>query len=151
MHGFSRLSVFFLAMALLVTATPAAWAREMVAAKVEELNMRSGPGTRYEATWTVARGYPFQVIKRKGNWLQVRDFENDRAWVYRPMTNKTPHRVVKSNVLNLRRSPSTSAAVVMKAGYGDVLRTLAQRGTWTKVRHQGGTVGWVATRLSWGW
>jgi len=151
MNGFNRLSVFLVAMALLVTATPAAWAREMVASNVKTLNMRSGPGTRYAADWTVTRGYPFQVLKRKGNWLQVRDFENDRAWVYRPMTDKQPHRVVKSDVLNLRRSPSTHAAVVMKAVYGDVLRTLVQRGKWTKVRHDSGKVGWVATRLTWGW
>ncbi len=151
MNGISRLSVLLLALALLVTATPAAWAREMVASAARTLNMRTGPGLNHPANWTVTRGYPFQVIQRKGGWLQVRDFENDRAWISRSLTNKVPHRVVKSTTANLRSTPSTRARVVLKAGYGDVLRTLEQRGSWTKVRHEDGPVGWIATRLTWGW
>ena len=41
--------------------------------------------------------------------------------------------------------------LVGKAGYGEVLRTLARRGDWIRVRSEGGVVGWVARRLTWGW
>ena len=38
-----------------------------------------------------------------------------------------------------------------RAVYGDVLRTLERRGDWVKVRHEGGTTGWVLKRSLWGW
>ena len=123
----------------------------MVSAKQDELNMRSGPGTRHAAQWTVSKGYPLKVLAQRGKWLQVSDFENDKAWVYRPMTNGTPHHVVKSQVANLRRSPSTRSPVVARMEYGDVLRTLSRRGDWVQVGTTAGRTGWVPRRLVWGW
>jgi len=134
------------ALAPAVAATP-----KMVSAAVEELNLRSGPGNRYAAQWMVSKGYPMQVLAVRGKWFQVRDFENDKAWVYRPMTNTTPHHVVKSKVANLRRSPTTHSAVVARLGYGDVLRTLGRQGDWVRVKLANGRSGWIARRLVWGW
>ena len=129
----SRLPALLLAFVLSWMALPFAFAaeRQMVSSAAKTLNMRTGPGQRYEAHWTVGKGYPFRVIGRKGDWLRVSDFENDKAWVYRPMTSRTPHHVVKAKVA--------------------VLRTLERRGDWVKVRHEGGGTGWVARRLVWGW
>ncbi|MGJ7555730.1 SH3 domain-containing protein [Variovorax sp. RB3P1] len=154
MFRFIRLPALLLAFALSWMALPSASAaqqQQMVSVAVKTLNMRTGPGPRHETHWTVNKGYPFKVIGRKGDWLHVSDFEGDKAWVFRRMTDKTPHHVVKARVANLRRSPSTRSPVVMKAGYGDVLRTLERRGDWLKVRHEDGATGWVSKRLTWGW
>ena len=149
---FTRLPALLLAFALSWMVLPAAFAApQMVSVAVETLNMRTGPGQRHEAHWTVGKGYPFRVIGRKGAWLNVRDFEGDKAWVFRAMTSKTPHHVVKVAVANLRKAPSTRSAIVMKAAYGDVLRTLARRGSWIKVKHEGGATGWISRKLLWGW
>lgn len=142
---------FLLAFLALLVATPLASAREMVSIAGGEVNMRSGPGTRYKPQWALARGYPLAVTARKGNWLKVRDFENDQGWVLRSLTNRTPHRIVKAPVANLRSAPSTRARIVAKAVYGDVLRTLENRGNWVKVRLKPGITGWMAKRLAWGW
>ncbi len=146
-----RLPAFFLVLLALLLAMPMAHAREMVSVAKGEVNMRSGPGTRYDIAWALSRGYPLSVVGRKGNWLKVRDFENDQGWVLRSMTGRTPHHVVKAKVANLRGTPGTRARIVGKALYGDVLRTLERRGDWVKVRHERGTTGWVARRLLWGW
>jgi SH3-like domain-containing protein len=149
-----RLSALLLAFALSWMALPSASAgqrQQMVSVAVKTLNMRTGPGPRYATHWTVSQGYPFKVIGRKGDWLHVSDFEGDKAWVFRSMTGKTPHRVVKAQAASLRRAPGARSPVVKKAGYGDVLRTLEQRGEWLKVRHEGGATGWVQKRLTWGW
>ncbi|QGW83235.1 SH3 domain-containing protein [Variovorax paradoxus] len=153
MFRFSRLFALLLAFFLAWMTLPSAFAagRQMVSSAVTTLNMRTGPGQRHEAHWTVGKGYPFRVIGRKGDWLRVSDFENDKAWVYGPMTSKTRHHVVKAKVAILRRSASTRSPVVKRARYGDVLRTLERRGDWVKVRHEGGATGWVARRLVWGW
>ncbi|WP_422085938.1 SH3 domain-containing protein [Variovorax sp.] len=155
MDRFSRWPALLLAFFLSWVAVPSVFAAapssQMVSAAVPTLNMRTGPGQRYETHWTVSKGYPFRVIGRKGDWLRVSDFENDKGWVYRPMTSKTPHHVVKAKVANLRRAPNARGPVVKKAGYGDVLRTIERRGDWIKVRHEGGATGWVQKRLTWGW
>mgnify|MGYP003583747992 CR=1 FL=1 len=153
MLRFSRLPALLLAFALSWMALPPANAAQtqMVSVAVKTLNMRTGPGQRYETHWTVTRGYPFRVIGKKGDWLRVSDFEGDKAWVFRPMTNKTPHHVVKAQSANLRRAPGARSPVVKKAGYGEGLRTLDRRGNWLKVQHEGGATGWVQRSLVWGW
>ncbi|MCD6681951.1 MAG: SH3 domain-containing protein [Burkholderiaceae bacterium] len=128
-----------------------AQSRQMVSVDRPEINMRTGPGTGHDSVWLLSRGYPLQVLGRKGKWLQVKDFENDRGWVYRPLTDRTPHFVVKTKVANIRKGPSTRTRIVGKAEYGDVLRTLAHKGDWAKIRDADGLVGWVARRLLWGW
>ena len=147
---------FFVSLLLLCglaapVAAPDAQAREMVSVDRPEINMRTGPGTGNESLWLLSRGYPLQVLGRRGQWLQVKDFENDKGWVYRPLTDRTPHYVVKSKVVNIRKGPSTKTGIVGKANYGDVLRTLAHKGDWAKIRDADGLVGWVARRLLWGW
>ncbi|VTU26218.1 SH3 domain-containing protein [Variovorax sp. RA8] len=148
-----RLPAFLLAfLTLLSFALPlAAQAREMVSAVRDEVNLRSGPGSRYDTAWIVSRGYPLEIVGRRGAWLRVRDFENDRAWVLSSRTKRTPHHIVTASAANLRSTPSTRGRIVGKARYGDVLRTLQRRGEWVKVRLARGTTGWVARRLLWGW
>ena len=140
-----------LSLVLLLLAIPMAYAREMVSVARGEVNMRSGPGPRHEVAWVLSRGYPLSVLGRKGSWIKVRDFENDRGWVLRSLTSRTPHHIVSANVVNLRGTPSSRSRIVGQARYGDVLRTLERRGEWVKVRHMRGTTGWVARRLLWGW
>lgn len=128
-----------------------ALARDMVSIKGSIVNMRSGPSTRSEALWELKRGYPLQVLKRKGNWLQVRDFENDRGWVARALTSRTPHYIVKASVANIRGGPGTRYRVVGKAERYDLLRTRGVKTGWVQVERSDGVKGWVAKRLLWGW
>ena len=127
------------------------FAAEMVSIKGSIVNMRSGPGTRTEALWELKKGYPLKVLKRKGSWLQVQDFENDRGWVSRKLTSKTAYHVVKSNTANIRSGPSTRYPIVGQAERGDVLRTRGKKSGWVKVQPQSGKSGWVSGKLVWGW
>lgn len=132
--------------------TADALAQRMVSVDRPEINMRDGPGTQHTALWSLVRGYPLEVLGRKGNWYRVRDFERDTGWVYRPLTStKKPHHIVKSKVANVRSGPGTRYRVIGKAVYGEVLRTLEKRDGWVKVSQSGGSSGWVARRLLWGW
>jgi SH3-like domain-containing protein len=123
----------------------------MVSIDRPTVNMRTGPGTEYPATWQLARGYPLTVVGRKGSWLRVRDFENDEGWVYRPLVGKKPYLVVRVKSLNVRSAPSTKARIVGKAEYGVVLQTLRRSQGWVQVRHETGLSGWVASKHVWGW
>lgn len=150
MTGIRRLPAFVLALLMLVP-MQAVQAREMVSIARPDVNLRTGPGTRHEVIWILGRGYPLEVLARKGQWLQVRDFESDEGWVHRSLTDRTPHVVLKAKVANIRSAPGTRSRIVGKASYGEVLRTLARRGDWIRIRSESGRVGWVARRLTWGW
>jgi SH3-like domain-containing protein len=136
---------------LLLLAAPQAVAQQMVSVAGEEVNLRSGPGTQHPAEWILSQGYPLKIVGRRGNWLEVRDFENDKGWIYRPLTSSTPYHVVKVKVANLRSQPTTRGRIIAKLVYGDALRTLERKSGWVKVQREGGLRGWVARRLLWGW
>ena len=139
------------ALSLALLAAPAAPAAEMVSVARPVINMRTGPGTGYEATWRLNRGYPLQVTARRGGWLKVRDFENDEGWVMGRLTGTSPHFIVKSKVANIRSGPGTRHRVLGQAEYGEVLRTVERRKGWARVRDGDGIVGWVSRTLLWGW
>lgn len=126
-------------------------AQEMVSIKGNTVNMRAGPSTNATILWELDKGYPLQVIKRQGSWLQVRDFENDRGWVARSLTNKVPHYVVKASVANVRRGPGTQHRIIGKAEQVELLRTRETKGRWVRVERSSGQSGWIAKSLLWGW
>ncbi len=148
-HVFPRL--LRLAPALLLAAAFNAQAQQMVSISRDTVNMRSGAGTKHEVLYELSKGYPLQVTGRQGAWLKVRDFEGDVGWVHQPMTDKTPHHVVKARVANIRSAPNTRASIVGKAERGEVLRTVEKRPDWVKVKQEDGEQGWVAKQLLWGW
>lgn len=128
---------------------------KMVSVARSKVNMRSGPGTHYPVIFELFSGYPLQVIKAKGNWLRVRDFENDTGWIYKPLTSRQPHLIVKKKIINIRKGPGIRNKIVGKAYYGVVFSTLKRIGSakdgWVQVKHSTGLVGWVKRSLLWGW
>ena len=137
--------------AVLALAVPHAAAQQMVSVSGEEVNMRSGPGTQHPADWILGRGYPLKVVGRRGDWLEVRDFENDKGWIYRRLTSTTAYHIVKGKIANMRSQPMTSSRIIGKVAYGDTLRTLERKSGWVMVQRDGGLRGWIARRLLWGW
>jgi SH3-like domain-containing protein len=129
----------------------AASAIEMVSVDRDVVNLRSGASTSAPVLFELGKGYPLEVTSRKGQWLKVRDFENDKGWIYRPMVGKKAHLVVKANVANVRSAPSTRSRILGKVQYGELLRTLEHRSKWVRVERESGSKGWVSRGLLWGW
>lgn len=126
-------------------------AQQMVSIQGHTVNLRAGPTKNAEVLWEVSRGYPLRVVARQGAWLQVQDFENDRAWVSRPLTAQVPHHIVKVPVANLRQGPGRQHKVVAKLPRYEVLRTRGKQPGWVRVERDTGERGWVAKPLLWGW
>ncbi len=128
---------------------------EMVAIAGEDINMRSAPGIDQPVEWKLGSGYPLEVVSKKGEWLQVKDFEGSTGWVHRKTTQKTPHVIVRANrgteeQINVRSEPNTRAEVVAKANYGVVFKVVGTQGTWIRVEHAQGVSGWIEGSLVWG-
>jgi SH3-like domain-containing protein len=128
-----------------------ALAQSMVSVRNETLNMREGPGTHHAVVWQLARGYPLEVIGRRNDWIQVRDFEGDTGWVMRSLTTSTPHHVIKVDKAHLRAGPGTRHRSKGLMVYGETVRTLRKRDQWVEVQHPKLGRGWVSRSLVWGW
>ncbi len=140
---------------LFVFQTQAAIA-EMVSIVGNDINMRSGPGTRYKVLWKLGSGFPLKVLRRKGSWIRVQDFEGTIGWVNKHVVCRTPHMIVKVHRksrkrINVRSGPGTRNRIVAKAHYGVVFKTLKKKNGWVKVHHQKGVTGWVKRSLLWGY
>ncbi len=121
----------------------------------EKVQLRTGPGTNYQAKWEYGKGYPLKILTTKGKWYKVKDFENDTGWVYKNLVNRTPHMIVKVNKgknkkINIRSGPGTKYKVVGQAYYGVVFETVKQNAGWAQVKHESGLKGWIKRSLLWG-
>lgn len=129
---------------------------EMLSVKGDKINIRSGPGIKYPAKWEYGSGFPVQVIQKKGSWIKIKDFENDKGWIHRSLLVDTPKMIVKANRnidknINIRLKPSTNADIVGRAYYGVVFSTLEKKPGWVKVEHDSGLTGWISKSLLWGY
>jgi SH3-like domain-containing protein len=137
-------------LALSLCAAATAHAQEMVSIAGSTVNMRDAPSLDSTVLWELQRGYPLQVTERRGDWLAVKDFEDDTGWVARALTSDEPYHIVKGKSLNLRQGPGTEHGVVAELGQGELLKTLEKRDEWVRVERYDGATGWVARRLVWG-
>lgn len=128
---------------------------KMLSISGDDTNMRSGPGTNYRVMWELGKGFPLIVLKKKGKWYRVRDFEGTIGWVHQDVTLSRPHMIVKVHKnskkrINIRSGPGTKYRIVAKAYYGVVLKTLQQKHGWVEVQHENGVTGWIKRSLLWG-
>lgn len=155
MKSWKRLIVVLWFASLLLLTASAAWS-QMLSVNGNDVNMRSGPGTKYKVMWELGNGFPLIVLKRSGKWYRVRDFEGTIGWVHRDVVGKNPTMIVKVHKkskkrINVRSGPGTKYRIVAKAYYGVVFKTLQQKNGWVKLQHEKGVTGWVKRSLLWGW
>ena len=56
-----------------------------VITKNDACNIRSGPGTSNKIIFTVEKGIPFKVLKRKGSWIQIEHADGDKGWIHKSL------------------------------------------------------------------
>lgn len=54
-----------------------------VITRSDMVNIRSGPGTQNDIVFKAERGVPFQVVKRQGDWIQIRSGAGDEGWIHK--------------------------------------------------------------------
>ena len=130
-------------------------AAEFYSIKSDKTSVRALPDPKGKVFWELNSGFPVELLKKQGDWIQTRDFENDSGWIHKSRLNKTGTVIVKANKneeqsINIRSTPSLNASIVGTAYYGVVFSFLEKKDGWIKVRHDGGLVGWIKADLLWG-
>jgi SH3-like domain-containing protein len=123
-------------------------AAEFVSVVKDGVNLRSGPTTGNEVLFQLPAGYPLKVLARKGKWLKVSDFENDKGWIFNSLVSKTPYVIVKVKECNARKGPGTNYPKVGSLAREVILKKVRRKGEWIKISHPKLT-GWVHSKLVW--
>ncbi len=138
-----------------VSTTAASPAPAKVAIKAAAANVRRGAGTSSAVMTTVTQGTVATIVSTQGEWAKLQFSGGTVGWVRRDLltsnissTASGPQMVVTRvpNVI-VRSGPSTSTRQVAKVARDTVATVLSRDGEWTKLRFQGGTVGYVRRDL----
>ena len=78
---------------LIVTSRCNSWKRSIgkpftavILSPIWPINVRVGPGTRYEIAWNfLVSGVPVEIIQEFDTWRKIRDFEGDEGWVHQSL------------------------------------------------------------------
>lgn len=122
--------------------------QEIVSVVKDGVNLRSSPDTGSEVRFELPEGYPLEVIERKGDWINVRDYEGDKGWISASLISGTPYVIVKAAKGNIRSGPGTEYDQIGKVVRDVILKKTEEKEDWIKVSHPQLT-GWIARQLVW--
>jgi len=85
----------------------------------EKVNLRAGPGKNYSVKWAYGSGFPVVIVERKGEWLRVKDFEDDTGWMHKTLLVNRPQTIVEANrynceKINIRKGPGSGTEIVAR-------------------------------------
>ena len=123
--------------------------QRFVRVRVDVANLRAQPSGTAKLLRHAYENEPLRVIGARGQWIQVRDYADESAWIYGSLIDGRPAVVVVRNLVNVRALPGTEHPVVFTAERGVNLLLLERSGRWLHVRHEVGE-GWLHDSLVWG-
>lgn len=100
-----------------------------------EVNMRTGPGTRYPIEWVYTRrGLPVEVIAEYDIWRRVRDPEGTEGWVNKTELTGKRSAIITGGTHELRDRRDDKAAIVAHLEAGAVGQLVSCAQDWCKAK-----------------
>lgn len=130
-----------------------------IVVKTDNVNLRTGPGTKFAKAGKANKGRQFTVVKESGGWYNVNLGQGKFGWIIAQYVSVKASAVVpssetvdlakstlviKSSIVNIRSGAGTGFGVVAKVKAGERLAALKRNGQWYLVQLAGGKQGWVA-------
>jgi SH3-like domain-containing protein len=133
-----------------------AWAEKaqpvprFVSLRVDEVNLRTGPGERYPIDWVlVKKGLPVEIVQEFDVWRKIRDSQGSEGWVHQRMVTGTRNVIVAGAMRTLHTDADAAAPAVARVEPGVVAHLLECSGSWCRIETQG-IKGWLARSEIWG-
>lgn len=120
-----------------------------ISVSVTEANIRSGAGNNFDVLWKSEKYFPLSVIKKVGDWYQVKDFQGDEGWVHQSLVGNTPSVITAKDKNSLRSEPKPDAKVLFSVGPGIPFKVIKRNGKWILVEHADGDKGWIHESTVW--
>jgi len=118
----------------------------------DEVNVRTGPGSRYPVDWVFKRkSMPVEIVAEYENWRKIRDWQGASGWVHQSLLTGKRSFIVPAKTASLYKTPATSAEVVAKLEPEVMGEIRSCSGDWCRVRvSNGGVSGWLERTAFWG-
>ncbi|KFC61361.1 Hypothetical protein precursor [Devosia sp. LC5] len=142
-----RIVMVCLALLAMICTTPA-WAQadnpsglplpRFATTRSTPINVRVGPGTKYEVSWTYLKsGIPIEIVQEFDTWRKIRDIDGDEGWVHQNLLSGTRAGYVTPLMANgeiaLRSDKSGNAGVRARLGPGLRVQIKECDGEWCEV------------------
>ena len=116
----------------------------------DEVNVRTGPGTRYPVDWVFKRkGMPVEIVAEYENWRKVRDWQGASGWVHQSLLAGKRSFLIASKAADVHKTPAPAAPVVAKLEPEVMGEIRSCAGEWCRVK-VGGVSGWIERADLWG-
>lgn len=136
-------------MAVSLMLTGLVYAQERLCVTAGIANVRSGPGTQFDVLWQVEKYHPFTIVQKKDDWYEIKDFENDMAWLHQSLLDKVDGVITIKEKCNIRSRPDTNSQVLFTVEKGVPFKVVERQENWIKVEHADGDAGWIYKTLVW--
>ncbi len=119
--------------------------------RVDEVNLRTGPGTRYPIDWVYMReGLPVEITAEFDIWRRIRDWEGTEGWVHKSaLTGKRTAIVTGEDTRPLLDGKASSAGVIASVDGGAIGQVLACDASWCHMKFSGHK-GYMPKAALWG-
>jgi SH3-like domain-containing protein len=116
----------------------------------DEVNVRTGPGTRYPIRLVYRKeGLPVEVIREFDIWRQIRDVDGDDGWVHKSMLSGRRAVIIRQQVQSLLKKPEEGAAPIVRLEPGVIAGVKACEEDWCRLEIAS-YKGWVKKEQVWG-
>jgi SH3-like domain-containing protein len=122
-----------------------------VALRPNEVNVRTGPGTRYPIAWVYHRaGMPVEVIEEFDVWRKIRDVDGTTGWVHKTMLEGKRNAIIKGKKPQLVRiDHEADSKPLLKVEPMVIVRLVECNKTWCRIQVDG-RKGWLEKNVIWG-
>jgi len=145
--GMKRLFSILCLLAMM-TATSHALDPEYKSVKGKTANVRKDSRKNAKITWKMWKYFVVEIVKYRGDWRLIRDFEGDEGWVHQDDLSDVRAVQVRGKMANLRKSPGGKVVWELSRGYS--LRVFSRRGDWLEVSDLQDANGWIHVDTVWG-
>lgn len=119
--------------------------------RVDEANLRTGPGTRYPIDWVYVReGLPLEITAEFDIWRRVKDWEGTEGWVHKSaLSGKRTAIVMGEDTRPLLDKKTPSGGLVAMVDAGAIGQLLNCDANWCEIKF-GGHKGYMPKAVLWG-
>ena len=140
----------FVPAAMAVTSTGLPVPR-FVALKADEVNVRTGPGTRYPIQWVYHKqGMPVEVVEEYDAWRKIRDVEGTTGWVHKGMVDGRRNVIITGKAPQIVRiDADENSKPILKVEPDVIARVVECSANWCRIQASG-RKGWIEKTHLWG-
>jgi SH3-like domain-containing protein len=146
------LLVLLLAIPALSRADDKPYASHFASLRVSEVNLRSGPGTKYAIQYVYHhKGLPVEIIGQYDVWRKIRDWQGSVGWVHERMISPARTVIIRADTRTIYRDPARDSPALAKLEPGVVVQLLECSNAWCKIETEKQNIkGWLLRSEVWG-